>query len=227
MRVAMVNLTSGGLSGGYRKYLRHLLPELTDDSRVSDLVAFLPQQAQTLGEGLVPEARCWPRNDPARGFPWLKAQVDAFAADVVFVPTARWLDFDQRPTVVMVRNMEPLVVPIHGNGLLEGFRNLARARAARKACRRADRVLAVSQFVQDYLLQRWRIARQKVGIVYHGVEPPPSLGDSLLPKALKGRRMAPFLFTAGSIRPARGLEDVLGSAGANRGAQPGRGQKPL
>ena len=34
MRIAVVNLTSGGLSGGYRKYLARLMPLLASDPRV-------------------------------------------------------------------------------------------------------------------------------------------------------------------------------------------------
>ena len=42
MRVALVNLTSGGLSGGSRKYLLELVPLLRAHRAVRDLHVFLP-----------------------------------------------------------------------------------------------------------------------------------------------------------------------------------------
>ena len=61
----------------------------------------------------------------------------ALAPDVVFFPTARLIECGGAPTVVMVRNMEPLTVPFGGNTWREGFRNIARARVARARFRPA------------------------------------------------------------------------------------------
>src|SRR5262249_59993443 len=88
-------------------------------------------------------------------------------------PTARFLDCG-RPCVVMVRNMEPLERPFGGNTLRAGLRNLARAWTARRACRRATRVIAVSRHVADFLTSRWGLPPSKVGVVYHGVDPAPA-----------------------------------------------------
>jgi glycosyltransferase involved in cell wall biosynthesis len=207
----MVNLTGGGFSGGYRKYLRLLLPLLQADSRVSQLDVFIPPQAANhlSGSGVVGPLLAWPAADPKQGYPWLKAQLRHLAPDVVFIPTARWLDCGQIPTVVMVRNMEPLVMPFGGNTWTEGLKNLARAYAAWRACRRSTRVIAVSQYVRDFLAQKWRVSIQKVGVVYHGLEVPPALAETAKPQALQEQDLEQFLFTAGSVRPARGLEDLV------------------
>jgi len=45
LRLAVVNLTAGGLSGGYQKYLQHLLPLLVRDTRLEQVDVFLPPQA--------------------------------------------------------------------------------------------------------------------------------------------------------------------------------------
>jgi glycosyltransferase involved in cell wall biosynthesis len=122
---------------------------------------------------------------------------------VVFVPTARYAAFGSIPVVTMVRNMEPLTVPFGGNPWTEGLKNLARAWEARRACRRATRVIAVSNHVRDYLVSRWGIDASRVGTVHHGV-------DQREPAAsFPGGRQVSVLFTAGSIRPARGLEDAI------------------
>jgi glycosyltransferase involved in cell wall biosynthesis len=201
MRIAVANLTSGGLSGGYRKYLARLMPLMANDPRVTHLTVFLPATASAeIDAGI--DVRFWPPRDAGPRFAGLARDVAAVAPDVVFVPTARNAHFGAIPVVTMVRNMEPLTVPFGGNTLRVGLKNLARAWEARRACRRATRVIAVSDHVRDFIVSRWHIDRARVGIVYHGVDDP-SPAEAVAP--------VPFrtLFTAGSIRPARGLEDTI------------------
>jgi glycosyltransferase involved in cell wall biosynthesis len=208
LTVALVNLTSGGLSGGYAKYLHALLPLLDQDRRVSALQVFAPTGVDVPGV-LTHPVRTWPARDGLRGYRELRGQLAELAPDVIFFPTARLIGVGGIPTVVMVRNMEPLTVPWAGNTWREGLRNLARARAARAARRRATRVVAVSQYVRSFLLTRWHLDEDRVGVVYHGVEPAASGPAPSRPAAVNsGSR---FLFTAGSVRPARGLEDVIGA----------------
>ena len=148
------------------------------------------------------DVRTWPKH-AGRRFPSLVRDVVAGAPDVVFVPTARHAEFGNIPVVTMVRNMEPLTVPFGGNTWAEGMKNVARAWEARRACRRAARVIAVSEHVRDFIVSRWQIDRDRVGTVYHGVDgpgPADAVPDTVRPRTL---------FTAGSIRPARGLEDVI------------------
>ena len=44
MHVAIVNITAGGISGGYRKYLQKIVPLLGRDQRVTSLDVFVPEQ---------------------------------------------------------------------------------------------------------------------------------------------------------------------------------------
>jgi glycosyltransferase involved in cell wall biosynthesis len=89
------------------------------------------------------------------------------------------------------------------------LRNLARRFTARMSCRRAERVIAVSPFVRDFLVDRWGIPSAKIGVVSHGVESPLSRSLLTTPEWIEGDGSLPIIFTAGSIRPARGLEDVI------------------
>lgn len=209
MRVAVVNLTGGGLSGGYLEYLEHLLPLLLRDPRVDHLDAYIPPEAPWAGAPGIESLR-WPQGDSRRGYRGLRARLDQTRPDVVFFPTARWLPTG-RPTVVMVQNMEPLARPFGGNGPVDVAKNLVRRYLAWAAVHRADRVIAVSGFVRDFLVRRWKAAPGKVAVVYHGVEAPPVPSLVARPQALQGLSDWDFLFTAGSIRPSRGLEDLIGA----------------
>jgi glycosyltransferase involved in cell wall biosynthesis len=206
MHVAVANLTRGGFSGGYRKYLQVLIPLLRRDPRVSRVDVYMPESDRpTVVEADV--MKRWDAGDYKRGYPELKRWLAESPPDVVFVPTAQTIACG-KPVVSMIRNMEPLLVPFDGNVMSEGLRNLARAWAARRAATRSDRVIAVSQHVRDFLVSRWKLDPEKIGVVYHGVD---RVASPRRPAAAVGIEPNTFLFTAGSIRPARGLEDLLGA----------------
>jgi glycosyltransferase involved in cell wall biosynthesis len=116
--------------------------------------------------------------------------------------------FKDLPTVVMVRNMEPLSAPWEGHTIAERIRNAARYVVARNACTKASRVIAVSQHVREFLISHWHIESGRIGLVYHGVDE----AEDVLPGASAASVLlepGEFVFTAGSIRPARGLEELL------------------
>lgn len=219
MKIAVVNLTGGGLSGGYLKYLQELLPLLRREPEVSKLQVFWPAGAQSrLGAGLSNQdgLTC---QDTRRGRAILRQRIRQLAPDVVFFPSYRWLDLGGCPTVSMIRNMEPLVRPIAGNRVADMAKNLGRAYAAWNACRHATRVIAVSNYVRDFLIRAWYIPGERLGVVYHGVAPPQEGASLPTPAGLDGFSREPFLFTAGSIRPARGLEDLVDALGTLSSAQ--------
>lgn len=206
MRIALLTLTRGRVSGGFRKYLDRLVPLLRQEPDVERVDVFVPpQMAASVDDAGV---LTWPGGDELRGFPRLRRAVAALEPDVVFIPTARALRVRGLPVVTMVRNMEPLETPFGGNTLVEGLKNIARAAAARSACRHSDRVIAVSNHVRDFLVERWHMPPERIGTVVHGIDPA-SDAEAPMPASLAPLAEARFLFTAGSIRPARGLEDVI------------------
>ena len=210
MNVAVVNLTAGGFSAGYRKYLDAILPRLASSPRVGRLHVFSPMQARGMFPNDAGDQLFWSSSDAYRGYRSVRAAIQRAAPDIVFIPTARWLDVGGTPSVVMVRNMEPLLQPFVGNGVLESLRNTARRYAAQRACRQATRIIAVSNHVRDYLIAEWAIPIDNIGVVYHGVDIPSSDDSVTRPRTLPANiETSPYLFTAGSIRPARGLEDAV------------------
>jgi glycosyltransferase involved in cell wall biosynthesis len=201
MKIALVTLTRGNLSGGSRKHLQRLVPLLRAHPEVESVRELMPPGLA--GDGQL----TWPAHDELFGFPALRRTLLALQPDVVFIPTARWLRVTGVPVVTMVRNMEPLEVPLRGNTMFEGARNLGRAIAARRACRHSDRVIAVSDHVREFLVDRWNIPSTKIGTVYHGVDTVSE--DGAVPASVASIEGSRFLFTAGSVRPARGLEDLV------------------
>lgn len=207
VHVALINLTSGDLSGGYKKYLQHLVPRIAVHPQISQLeilsphgMKFARSQYATYWE--------WPSTDRLIGYHRLKRRLRYLQPDVVFIPTARMVDTDF-PTVVMVRNMEPLVAPFSGNSITDGIKNIGRRAIAWRTCQRATRIIAVSSFVREFLVREWDIPSCKISIISHGVEPP--LVESQITPLPAGiaRSREPMFFAAGSIRPARGLEDAI------------------
>jgi glycosyltransferase involved in cell wall biosynthesis len=205
--LAWVNLTQGGMSGGYRKYMEAVLPRLAEDARFGS-ISILSPRGMT---GVVVPSRAtawrWPSRDAWLGYPQLRQQLRARDADVVYVPSARWVDPGASRFVVMFRNMEPVTRPFGENGLAEGAKNIARRIAGHSACARADSVIAVSDFVAEFLNEQWSIPSKKIEVIYHGLSKLAKAPSR--PKSIHvGQR---FVFTAGSIRPFRGLADAIGA----------------
>jgi len=197
------------MSGGYRKYLQKLLPLLQKQPDIDELSVYVPPQMEG---GLNLDATTllsWPNGNHRRIISWIKEQIYKAPTDVIFIPTARYINFGRIPTVVMVRNMEPLCIPFAKNPLMEAIKNTGRAYLAKKASLRADRIISVSKYVQEFLVGQWRIDINRIGVVYHGVELPNGVSPLKVPDCLKNFQDEIIIFTAGSIRPARGLEDLL------------------
>lgn len=209
MHVAWVNLTNGGISGGSRKYLLRVVPRFVDDGRITRLDMLSPAGIGDMPalDGLASHWH-WHPAERWMGFPSVTQRLRRIAPDVLFIPTARWIEPSRAGLVVMVRNMEPLLKPNPENPAIERLVNVARRRAAQAACARADRIIAVSDFVAQHIHREWSVDPGKVSRIYHGVDEPIPDGDAVPPSALRNLS-GDFLFLAGSLRPMRGIEDAL------------------
>lgn len=209
MKLAVVNLTRTGMSGGYRKYLQELLPRLARHSSIEEIHVFIRPELIPFIATSIPATHCHPCEDTLAGRGQLKKTLLKLSPDVVFFPSLRGVKSNGFPSVFMIQNMEPLALPVGGNNWRESLKNLARRHAAKTVCNGADRVLAVSDYVKDFLVTNWHIPLDKIGVVYHGADNVPDSSDWAKPKAIPSEWMGNFLFTAGSIRPARGIEDLI------------------
>ena len=211
MKLAVLNITAGGISGGYRKYLLNFLPRISNNQSIEKTLCALPSSV-TLNNisnrypniVFISIAPYHFINSKANGE--LKVILDKFQPDVIYVPVERLFAYENAPVVNMLQNMEPFVRPFFGNPLTEKVKNWARMHNTRKALKNADRIIAISKFVKDYLINKLSINSEKIGLVYHGINKPS--GNSKRPVSVPDI-CKDFLFTAGSIRPARGLEDVF------------------
>lgn len=213
MRVAIINLTAGGMSGGYRAYLRAILPRLAAHESVKEIFCVAPV---TLGvenwfKGLsktsffscTPFRPLWPFPDRA-----LLQAVKNFNPDIIFIPLGRYVYFGDVPIVMMVQNMGPLISHVRHNPLSEKIRYFVQKHTTKFALKKADGIVAPSNFVRDFLVHDWKIPDARVVTIYYGV---PSVSDVVArkPAAVPGEWQGKFVFTAGSIEPYRGLEDLL------------------
>ena len=211
MRIAILNMTGGGLSGGYRKYLINILPRMAGIPEVEAILCVSPETLHvhdwfgTLTK--VEFAGCRPFRPWRECDPILHRRLEVFAPDVIFIPMERHVWFGDVPVVNMLRNMLPLI-SIAGNLVSERIRNRIQRFVARKAVERSDRVIAVSRYVKEYICNHWSVPFGKVGLVYHGIDSDDSLKCDR-PQSVPGDWDDRFLFTAGSIDPYRGLEDLL------------------
>lgn len=213
MRIAIINLTAGGMSGGYRKYLQQVIPRIAADPAVKHILCAAPDglNMRSWYENLsgVKFVDCHAsgfffRGNNAKLFQHLKM----FAPDVIYVPVERIFRFRGVPVVNMLQNMEPFVAAIKGNPIMERIKLYIKYLNGKKAVIQAKRVIAISSFVRDYLQHHWSIPAEKISLIYHGIDVESSQ-RGCRPASLPSGWGDRFVFTAGSIRPARGLEDLL------------------
>jgi glycosyltransferase involved in cell wall biosynthesis len=196
-RVLVVDPLGGFTSGGYGKYLTTLLPVLKANLPSDGHLGLATRSIAALPIPGVHLHRY-------RGRKQLRALADALQVHVVLVPTARSLPDLGVPVVCMVRNMEPFDHPASFVQPSLALKNLLRRRQALRACASANRVLAVSGHVREVLRERG-VPAHKLDVVRHGIDRP----DETVSVRPAAAPRSPFVFSAGSVRPARGLEDLL------------------
>lgn len=213
MNVAMlVPLRIGG-SGGFVKHLSEVVLRWKLSDRIDKISILAPADTLdalgTLGVNVVQV----PRNDYRTGFRRMGELVKTGAYDVVLNSIARPVKLNGFPLVTMVQNIEPIQTPTYTMPFHWQLRLWALRREHAIACRQATRVLAVSKYVQDEVCRRFHLGQEKVDVVYHGFNP------SEVASVRKPDMNIPdrdFLFSAGSIVPYRGYEDIFRALGEIR-----------
>lgn len=211
MRIAIINLTSGGISGGYKTYLNNILPRLAAHEEIEEVLCASPASLK-IDEGLLLLAKT--RFIDCRPFRFMRHDVDrilqdairTFSPDVIFIPVERYCSFSGIPLVVMLQNMGPLL-PVTGNPLSEQLRYVAQRFETRIAIQRADHIIVPTNFVREFLIKQWHIPKDHSTTIHYGS--PSSTPSTQRPESIPEDWDGRFLFTAGSIEPYRGLEDII------------------
>lgn len=211
MKIAIVNLTGGGLSGGYKKYLLNIIPRMANNANVESILCAFPAnlKVQDWFEPYhkVKFVSCLPFSLLGHNDLSLKQELENFMPEVIFIPMERYLRFKKVPVVSMVRNMLPMV-SISNNTMHERLRNYIQRHVAKRAVKKSQRVIAVSNYVREYISNEWGIPSTRIGLVYHGISVTAGKEGKradTIPKEWENK----FLFTVGSIDPYRGLEDIF------------------
>lgn len=213
MKIGIINLTGGGISGGYREYLCNVIPRMTLHPEVEAVLCASPDSigVQDWFDPMtnVRFVSCKPfRFLFSRCDVELLQELERFSPDVIFVPVERFFRFNEVPVVNMIQNMEPFVSNVDGNPVSERLRQCVQYIDGRRALKKAGGLIAISRFVSDFLEAQWEIPAEKIGLVYHGIDSERNI-HSRKPQDIPESWQNNFIFTAGSIRPARGLEDLL------------------
>lgn len=213
MKIAIINITFQGISGGYKKYLLNVIPRLASNTGIESILCVFPEVFKADGWfKLLPKVEFV--NYSSYSFfsrrldKGLHKIINKFSPDVIFVPVEKAVKFNDIPVVTMIQNMEPFVANVKRNSLAEKAKCILQTIFAKQAVKSSSRTIALSRFVQGFLVDHWHVPINKIDLVYHGI----SLDDNLLVKRPESIPIVwgnGFLFTAGSIRPARGLEDLI------------------
>jgi glycosyltransferase involved in cell wall biosynthesis len=200
VNVAIVVPALRNLSGGHRKHLRRVVPLLSE--RVCVEVWF----AESFPDSNIPTGLNRVRRYQGSHLSIRASAQWGAAADVVFVPMARpVMNVANVPVVTMVRNMEPLARPLLVSSITDAGRNLVSNLETRVAVATSTRVIAVSRFVFDFLTLSWGTERSKIDIVEHGLELERNSSANVINTNSK------TILSLGSVRPNRGLADIVHS----------------
>lgn len=204
IRIAVLLPVKGGASGGFIKHLMEVVPRWIAAAGVKSVTLIAP-------EGLLPELM--PAGAEIMHVPWdnyrrgcrtMREITEGGNFDVALVATSRPMGIRTVPVVTIVQNVEPIQRAAYKMSPLWRLRKLMLRRETRQACREADRVIAVSDYVKHRLATF--APAERIDVVYHGFDLAEA-GRAQSPATSILNR--PFLFAAGSLVPYRGYEDAL------------------
>lgn len=223
MKLAIVNLTRGGISGGYAKYLSNILPYFLKSEAIRRIVVFSPR-GMLAGLSL-PVSPKIGYQECKKFSPFfysadkeLRRRLEAFSPDLVFVPVERRLDYDLAPIVVMLQNLEPFVPnswPLPLGAIVR--RRLQRYEAG-VSLRNASAVIVPTACAGTYARKVVGDGKRVVHVPYGMTAP---LRDLKRPSTVQLDSQNPFVFAAGSLVPYRGFEDLISALPALRAKVPG------
>jgi glycosyltransferase involved in cell wall biosynthesis len=220
--IVLVNCLSS-VSGGAVSYLRNIVPRLFNLFNASvegHKLRLLVHESQLPLFPRVPTADCIIIAGPRmygynRGW-WELRNISHIAAetkaDVLFYPCQVGVKVKGIKTLFMLHNMEPFYYHDYKYNLSSRIRNYLLRHGSWRSIAQADRVIAVSKFVENYLHHTMRIHPSRIRRIYHGSDesfgPIGDLSSDI--KLLNSIGIhGDFILTCGSLLPYRRCEDVI------------------
>jgi glycosyltransferase involved in cell wall biosynthesis len=213
----LVNILSAK-SGGAVSYVRNLIPRLQEGGRVNDSIQALVLCDATQKRVL---DSCGQMSDavlvaptvalPALGrLRWERRElpklVTEHAIDVLFTPYQVSTAITNAREVIMVRNMEPFLGSEYTYGVRGRIRNFLIRRATVASCQSAWQIIAVSEFVREYLQQHIGIESSRITRIYHGRD---TFFEADENSGHTASHDGAMFLTCGSLLPYRRCEDVI------------------
>ena len=210
MRIAVLVPVRIGGSGGLMKHLRKVVSRMLQKKVVERITIVAP--TRVLNGLNLPgiDVHLVSHNDYRSGFREMGEFVEAGEYDVVLCTIARPISIFRRPVVYMVRNIEPIQKASYRMTLQWRTRLWALRREQTIACRRATCIIALSEYVRFEVCRQFHIQPEKVYTVYHGFDPNETVVAS---KPELFTTEGGFIFSAGSMVPYRGYEDIIRALG--------------
>lgn len=209
MRLVVVNLSVRSISGGYEAYLNQFFARVENDRNVEAILfVAVPEVAKRyagrpkieilhLSRLLAVMSTIWP----------LRNAIRTFNPDLVFVPMEkRARGYHDVPVVTMLQNMEPFVPLTKGNSMVWSLLLAIMHMRAVSAIRNSDHVIALSDFVRQRVGGSAGIPNECITVIPHGTDPGADIVPMRPSSISNGEN---FIFTAGILSPARGIDDLI------------------
>jgi len=213
MKVLIYCLSS--VSGGAVTYLRNIAPLLVEhfaESRKHRLIFLAHEEQAPLLSGIDPALVYWVPGVRPTGYRriwWEKRNLPRIVreqgVDVLFNPYQIRIRVLGVRQVMMVQNMEPFLFKLYQYSFNTWLRNHLLYRESLSSLRRAERVIAISCFVRDHLIQHVKIKRDRIRKIYHGSPDLRSDTDKVKDQEMLAKISVEndYFFSCGSLLPYR------------------------
>jgi len=131
--------------------------------------------------------------------------------DVVFTPYQVTKLVHNVCNVIMVRNMEPFTFSKYKYSFKTWLRNHVLKFKTIQTVKNSDKVIAVSEYVREHIVNNGYASKNNVAQIYHGrdVSFHPDITDYDKDALISIGLTSPYVFTCGSLLPYRKCEDII------------------
>ena len=206
MKVAILLPLRDPGSRGFVKYIESIIPCWLKQHLIEYVSILCPEGTFANLKGLGVDIVYVRRQDYQDGFREMTQKVRAGNYDIALNTIARSVKVIGIPLVTIIQNVEPIQRSIYPMPIQWRLRLWALRREHAVACRQSTRIIALSNHVKTETCHRFNISPDLVDVVYFGFNQHESTASK---KPGSDVPEGGFLFSAGSIVPYRGYEDVI------------------